>query len=119
MQKQTSKKQPQKLSNWHSIRITSETKSAAEKILKIANNKKAGRKIKLDEILQLAIQSLDDSHIKELQNSSLSNEDHTEFMRQYYIDTRGKIGRDQFLGFLISNDFPAFKAEYLEKQKLA
>lgn len=119
MQKQTTKKQQPKSSNWSSIRISSETKNAAEKILGLANNKKAGRKIKTDEILSFALDLIENDHIKKLQDSSLTNEDHKELMRQYYCETRGKVSKDEFIGFLMSDDFPKFKMEYLEKQKLA
>lgn len=114
--KKTNEKSNQK---WSSVRIGSETKIAVEKVLKSANNKTVGRKIKPDEILCFAINLIEADHIKRLQDSSLTNEDYKELLRQFYIETRGKISKDEFIGFLMSDDFPGFKLEYLEKQKSA
>lgn len=119
MAKTVSKTNEKNKQIWNSVRISLETKNAAEKILKSANNKKAGRKIKMDEVLCFAIGLIESDHIKKLQDSSLTFEDHKELMRQFYCETRSKISKDEFIGFLMSDDFPLFKKEYLEKQKSA
>lgn len=79
---------------WNSVRISLETKNAAEKILRSANNKNAGRKIKIDEILCFAINLVENDHIKKLQDSSLTFEDHKELMLFIYLTTPPDVSAD-------------------------
>lgn len=94
-----------------SIRITSEVQKKAERLLLSANKKKAGRKIKIDQLLSLALELVTDEHIKKLQDQSLSNEDRKEQLRQRYIEIRGPITRDEFTGFMLTKEFSGFLLE--------
>lgn len=94
-----------------SIRITSETERKLEKLLTAANKKKLGRKIKADQILNIALDNFNESHIQMLQNSSLTNEDRKELLRQKYIELRGPISKDEFTGFILSNEAFSFYEE--------
>lgn len=94
--------------NWHTIRISNDTKMLCSRISKIANQKKIGRKIKIDEILKLGLNLITDTEIKKIQNTSLSNEDRKEQLRQIYIKKVGPISKDEFTGFMMKPDFLDF-----------
>lgn len=94
--------------NWHTIRISNDTKMLCSRISKIANQKKIGRKIKIDEILKLGLNLITDTEIKKIQNTSLFNEDRKEQLRQIYIKKIGPITKDEFTGFMMKPDFLDF-----------
>lgn len=94
-----------------SVRINPENQRKAEKILAIANKKKLGRKIKLDQVLAIAFDLVTDEHIRKMQDQSLSNEDRKEQLRQRYIIARGPISRDEFTGFMLTKEFFEFLTE--------
>lgn len=100
-----------KVKLWCSVRVSSETRKLAEGILKTANDKEPGRKIKLDEVMQAGLALIQQEHIRNLQENSLSNEDRKEILRQKYIETRGPITKDEFTGFMMTQDFAGFVAE--------
>jgi hypothetical protein len=78
------------------IRITSKERAAA--LLLACNKKKSGRKVKLDELFEVAISQVADEQVKLLQERSLTNEDRKEILRQKYIEVRGPISKDAFTG---------------------
>src|ERR1700692_4653088 len=101
----TSLKTTQKLK---SIRISLENQKKAERFLALVNKKKVGRTVKIDQVLNIALDLLTDEHVKKLQDQSLSNEDRKELLRQKYIESRGPISRDEFTGFMMSAEFSEF-----------
>jgi len=96
---------------WCSVRVSSETRKLAEGILKTANDKETGRKIKLDELLQTGLGLIQQGHIERLQENSLTHEDRKEILRQKYIATRGPISKDEFTGFMMTAEFHEFLKE--------
>lgn len=100
-----------KVKLWCSVRVSSETRKLAEGILKTANDKETGRKIKLDEVLQAGLALIQNEHIRTLQEDSLTNEDRKEILRQKYIAVRGAISRDEFTGFMMTAAFHEFLKE--------
>lgn len=94
-----------------SIRISLENQKKVEKILALANKKKLGRKIKIDHVLAVALDLVIEEHIRKMQDQSLSNEDRKEQLRQRYIELRGPISRDEFVGFMLTQEFFIFLAE--------
>jgi hypothetical protein len=94
-----------------SIRIKSSSKKLASSLRDEANQKTAGRTIKMEEIFELALSLMTKEHLKMLQERSLSHEDRKELLRQRYIELRGPISKDSFIGFLMSADFPEFMRE--------
>jgi hypothetical protein len=108
-----------KVKLWVSIRVSSETRKLAEGILKTANEKETGRKIKLDEVLQTGLALVQQEHIKTLQENSLTNEDRKEILRQRYISIRGPISKDEFTGFMMTAEFAEFLVEQNKIQVVA
>jgi hypothetical protein len=82
------------------------------------NKKKSGRKVKFDDLIELAIGLVSDEHIKVLQERSLTNEDRVDQLRQRYIETRGPITEDQFIGFMLTADFHDFVMEQNSKSEV-
>lgn len=76
-----------------------------------ANKKKFGRKIKVDQIVSLALDLLTEEHIAVVQDQSLTNEDRKESLRQRHIEQCGPISKDDFLGLLLSPEFQRFLSE--------
>jgi hypothetical protein len=95
----------------HSIRVANENRKWIDEILKTANKKEQGRSIKIDDLLSLLREKVQASDIELLQDQSLTNEDRREILRQKYIETRGHISKDSFLGFLASAEFSRFVEE--------
>ena len=96
---------------WCTVRVSGETRKIVESILKTANEKPTGKKIKLDEVLQMGLGLIQQSHIEKLQESSLTHEDRKEILRQKYIEVRGPISKDEFTGFMMTQEFLGFVAE--------
>lgn len=97
-----------------SIRIGLDVQRKAKKILSAANTKKAGRKVKIDQLLNVALDLVTPEHIKTLQDQTLSNEDRKEILRQKYIAIHGQISRDEFTGFMMT----AAYVDFLDSQKI-
>ena len=98
----SNKTQKQTKSDFVSLRIKQSTKKEVETKMKFANKKTLGRKITMDQLVQMAIAKIDNGDIKKLQNQSLSNEDRKEQLRHLYIKENGNVSPDEFMGLLLS-----------------
>ncbi len=111
MKTNETKSNSKSINSFKGIRIQNETQKVLDKILNSANKKKVGRKIKAYQVMHLALGLVTDLHIQELQNSSLTNEDRKELLRQKYIELRGPISKDDFTGFILSKEASSFFEE--------
>ena len=102
-----------------SVRVKAASKKVALALRDEANNKPSGRKVKLDDIFELALNLVTSEHLKALQEQSLTNEDRKELLRQKYIETHGPISRDQFTGLMMSAEFATFLTEQNQAQKVS
>lgn len=91
-----------------SVRISSDTFEKADRWVKIANEKKAGSKVKLDQVLNLAIGLITMEHIKKLQSDSLKGTDLQELMRQKYIKQFGNISKEDYIAFTTTSAYAEF-----------
>ena len=85
MQSKTTKIAAKQINKLKSIRVQLETQRKAERLLAVANKKRFGRKIKVDQLLNLALDLVCESQLHSLQELSLTNEDRKEILRQKYI----------------------------------
>ena len=115
MQKKSVRKKSQATSKWQNARLKVETKNKADAILKKANQKKSGRRIKLDQLISLSLDKINDSDILMLQNQSLTAHDHLENMRSFYIKSHGNITPKEFTTFTMSLEYIDFLKSYHEK----
>lgn len=93
------------------VRITTNSEKKADRLLTLANKKKVGRKVKLFELIELAVSLVTEEHLKMLQEQSMTNEDRKEVLRQKYIELRGQISKDEFTGFMMGPAFQEFLKE--------
>ncbi len=105
------KSQSKSQSKFASIRISRETQKRLDRVLALTNKKTMGRKIRADQVLSLAVELIAEEHIKMLQGRSLTNEDRMEALRQKFIETRGAISKDQWLGFAMTAELSVFLNE--------
>jgi len=104
---------------WNTVRVSSETRKLIDKLTTSANKKSSGRKVKLDEIVQLGLGLIQQNHIESLKKNSLTNEDRKEQLRQIYIKKNGQISKDAFTGFMMSVDFGLFLNEHKSEVEVA
>ena len=108
MQTKTTKTAAKQVNKLKSIRVQLETQRKAERLLAVANKKRIGRKVKVDQLLNIALDLVTERHLQSLQEQSLTNEDRKELLRQKYIESRGQISKDEFTGFMMTAAFLEF-----------
>ncbi len=111
MEAKTAKTNSKTTQKMKSIRISMENQKKAERLLALANKKKIGRTVKIDQALGIALDLLTEEHVKKLQDQSLSNEDRKEILRQKWADQYGPISKDAFTGLMMTADFQNFLNE--------
>ncbi len=89
--------------NSFSVRVTKNGQKKLSNLLTKANKKDYGKKIKGHQLLELGLSLITDSHIKEIQEKSLSNADLIELKFRDYVKKNGKVSKDDFLGVLLKN----------------
>ena len=106
-------KSSSKAGTYKSIRLSPETAKKLSKIHQAVNKKQFGKKVQPDAILSLALGQLSDSHFKELQEKSLSNNDHLEMAFREYLKKHPSISKDDFLGIVARGEIQIFSSESL------
>lgn len=117
----TAKKEPKqttKKSTVSTIRVSKATGKIAQQVADKANDKQFGKRVKMDQILALALSKVTQGDIKELQETSLSHQDR--FDRDYaaYCSEHGKVSKDEYLGLRLSGQTGA-KPEGADAKKPA
>ncbi len=84
-----------------SIKISKEVKKKLNSLLIKINKKDFGKRVRSEKVILLALQQIDEEHIKELQNSALTNADKLEIKYREYVSRNGSISKDEFLGKLL------------------
>lgn len=104
------KKQKSKTSvSRSSIRIKSDIKKTAKAFLnKVNSDNKGCRKMKIDDIFELALALVTDGHLKELRQKAMTNKGRMDVLRQKYIELNGYISEDGFLGLTMTPQFQDF-----------
>ena len=96
------------------IRVGREThKRLAADITKV-NKKDFGKKVRLDELVALAIGLVEPKHLQQLQEGSLSNQDRLERDYRVYVEKYGSISKDDYLGKRLRGEIDAGKAPHLD-----
>jgi Rps23 Pro-64 3,4-dihydroxylase Tpa1-like proline 4-hydroxylase len=111
MKEKVNKPKSKSVAKSASVRVHLAAKERAALLLLNANKKKLGRKIKFEDLFELALGLVTDEHLKQLQERSLTHEDRKEILRQKYISARGQISKDEFTGFMMTADFQDFLNE--------
>ena len=94
------------------IRVNESISKKVDSLLQKANKKKVGKSIKPNELLALALDLINENHIKKLQEDSISHEERKEHLRLIYIKKKGQITKDLFTGFMMTPEFQTFLNEH-------
>lgn len=113
MKEKTNKSKSKVVAKSVSVRVHSESKLAAMSRLESANKKKLGRRIKFEDLFNLALGLVTEEHIKVLHERSLTHANRQELLRQRYAETRGPISVDDFIGFTFTAEYPAFLSKQM------
>lgn len=82
-------------------KFDAETYKVLASLKERTNKKQFGRKVKELEIIKLGLELIGESHIKDLQAATLSEQDKLMIAHADYSRTHGKISLDQFIGKLL------------------
>lgn len=104
---------------YSSIRIKENSKRLAINLQDAANKKKFGRKIKINDVIDFALNLVQSEHIKMLQAQSLTNEDRKEKLRLVYMDKIGAITKEEFTGFMMTDEFNEFRKKHSREGNVA
>ena len=87
-----------KTSKMTTLRLQKETKKKIVSELAKMNKKDFGKKVRVDEFLNVALSLIGPEHLKKLQEGSLSNADRLERDYKDYISKFEHISKDEYLG---------------------
>jgi|GEM_PF-2767348 len=91
-----------KLVRTDNVRVRRETKKKILADLANLNKKDFGRKVTVDDYVQLAISFIKPEYLERLTEQSLSNRDRMELKYKEYCAANGKISKDEFIGLLLA-----------------
>jgi hypothetical protein len=86
------------------IRVKQRTKAKLEQLLKQTNKDRVGRRIKADDLIWCGLALINDAHIAEIRDNSLSNKDRMELLFQQFLQSRRGATREDFLGELLKGN---------------
>lgn len=112
MENKNAKKSIKNQNKMKSTRLSPETLKKADRVLQMANKKTAGRKIKLDQVLCVALDLVNEEHVKELQTRSLTNADRQEILRKKYSEMYGPVTPEEFIGVTMTPAYFDFLKEH-------
>ena len=86
------------------IRVSTATHKILQHLMVRANDKDLGRKVRADEIVNVALFLVLHEHIDQLQAATFSNADRLELSYRRFIMTGPKITKDEFLGRILNGE---------------
>ena len=89
------------------VRVKRETRKKVLQELAKANKKDFGRNLRAEDLIAFAITLVQPEHIKQLQESTLSNGDRLEQKFKDYVARYGSLSKDEFLGKLLAGEMDA------------
>ena len=96
------------------IRVRKETRKRVLADLARANKKDFGKKVRVDELIALAVSLVTPEHIQQLQEGSLSNADRLERDYRAYVAEHGHVSKDVYLGKRLSGEIAAQNASKID-----
>ncbi|PIP91033.1 MAG: hypothetical protein COV38_00430 [Bdellovibrionales bacterium CG11_big_fil_rev_8_21_14_0_20_38_13] len=89
------------------IRVHKTTAKDLKSILTKLNRKPLGRKVKHDDVIQKSLTLLNDEHLEEIKQSTLSNSDRLDMAYQEYCKQKGQVSKDEYFGLLLKQNSPS------------
>ena len=108
MEMKSTKSNSKETQKYKSIRISPEIQKKAEKILALINKKKLGRNVKINPLLNIALDLLTDEHFKKLQDESLTSDERKELLRQKWIELHGHVSKQEFKDIMMTKEYCDF-----------
>ena len=99
---ETKKRKMAKL-NTLPVRVLRPTAKSLKGILLKLNKKSYGRKVRPDDVIAKSLSLLNDSHLQEIQEATMTNMDKIDMAYHNYCKNKGQISKDAYLGRLLSN----------------
>ena len=99
---QVTKTATKKKSHNSVIRIYPTSQKKLTHLLNKINKKSFGKTVKAAQVIECALELISESHIKSLQDGSLSNADKLEMTYRAHIKANGPMSKDEYLGYLLS-----------------
>ncbi|MBN22044.1 MAG: hypothetical protein CL678_12255 [Bdellovibrionaceae bacterium] len=96
------------------IRVKKTTAKKIKSMLQKINRKPFGRKVRVDDLLDLSLSLIEEAHLKVLQDASLSNADKLEMQFRDYCKSKGPVTKDEFIGLLMSGSPKAKRDALIE-----
>lgn len=90
------------LTGTEAIRVKKETKKKIQSLLLTINKKDFGQKVKIDDLICVALNLLTKEHHTKLQELSFTNKDRLEMQFKEYQLSNEKVSKDEFIGLLLS-----------------
>lgn len=84
-------------------KVDFETAKALTQLKERANKKPFGRKVRESEILRIAVKLIEPEHLRELQESTYSEQDRLRLAHEDYQKLHGKISLNEFIGHLLKS----------------
>ncbi len=100
-------KETRKNNSISAVRIKPKAQKKLTALLSKANKKDFGKRIKATDLIEVALELIQDTHIKQIQEQSLSNADLLEIRFREYTKNNGKISKDEYLGILMKQNLSA------------
>jgi len=98
-----------------SLRVKPETRKRVLAELAKVNKKSFGRKVRVDQLLELLLTLVKPAHVEKMQSDSLSNSDRIEMRYREHIKRFGTISKDDFLGKILNGEISKSRSEIEEK----
>ena len=86
------------------IRLTADTDQKMSQLLTRINDKESGRKIRANDLINLALDLVQTEHITQIQESSLTNYDRFDMIYKNYSSKDKTLTKDQLLGQILNGD---------------
>lgn len=83
------------------IRISKSTAKIIKGLLQKINKKSYGKKVKPDDLIVKSISLLNDDHLEEIKQATLTNSDRLELAYQEHCKANGQISKDEYFGLLL------------------
>ena len=109
LSKPNSPKKQIKKTNTTPIRVFKATAKTLKSMIQKLDKKSFGRKVRVDDLILKSLSLLEDKHLEEIRDATLSNTDKLEISYQEYCKTHGQISKDEYLGRLLSDQKSAIE----------
>lgn len=88
------------------VKVREHTRQVARQLLVTANDKPLGRKIRMYELYDLALSLLQQEHLEQLRQRSLTFKDRLEMSYRRFTKEHGQVSMDDFLGSCLQRQTP-------------